>query len=107
MSHWTMRIERKFDEIDTALASARASIASTIEAAQGEAGHYRDEATRLRDEVARLRARLSLATRALTLARPEIEVDVAAAREDGREFHERQIGEVLRAIDDALAEVKP
>lgn len=106
MSHWTMRIERKLDEIDAALASARASIASTIEAAEGEAAHYRDEATRLREEVTRLRARVLLSTQALTMARPEIEVDVAAAREDGRAFHEKQIGDVLRAIDDALREVK-
>lgn len=55
MSHWTKRIEKKLNEIDEALAAARASIASTIEAAEGEAEHYRREADRLRAEVSRLR----------------------------------------------------
>jgi cell division protein FtsB len=55
MSHWTKRIEKKLNEIDEALAAARASIASTIEAAEGETEHYRREADRLRAEVSRLR----------------------------------------------------
>ena len=67
-----------------------------------EAAKQAREALRLRLDNEDLRARIVALLDVLRAARPEIECDVATAREEGRTFHEKQIGDVLARIDDAL-----
>jgi len=102
VSYWTERIKKKLDEVDAAVMEVRASINDTIAGAEGEATHWSTEAARLRADNEKLRARIASLLDVLRAARPEIEVDVATAREEGRAFHAKQIGDVLTRIDDAL-----
>lgn len=102
MSYWTERLNKKLDEVDVAVAAVRSSMKETIAGAEGEASHWAAEASRLRLDNENLRARIVALLDVLRAARPEIECDVASAREEGRTFHEKQIGDVLARIDDAL-----
>ena len=102
MSYWTERLNKKLDEIDVAVAAVRASMNDTIAGAEGEASHWATETARLRVDNEKLRARVVSLLDVLRAARPEIEYGVASAREEGRTFKEKQLGEVLARINEAL-----